>query len=111
MVRTSALTTFLVFLPAEAMSWRKPTAAPANTVPPEDSNSADFEAHGSVHHNSILIKIQLDATVWGYLFAAKSLYTWSRWREVAVPVLWPVAEAAVTVFSTPIDGCCDIWSM
>ena len=30
-----------------------------------------------------------------------------RWREVAVPVLWTVPEAAVTVFSTPDDGCCD----
>ena len=30
-----------------------------------------------------------------------------RWREVAVPVLWPVPEAAVTIFSTPDDGCCD----
>jgi len=29
----------------------------------------------------------------------------SRWREVAVPVLWPVPEAAVTVFSTSDDGC------
>ena len=34
-----------------------------------------------------------------------------RWREVAVPVLWPVPEAAVTVFSTPDDGCCDTWNM
>ena len=31
--------------------------------------------------------------------------TWPRWREVAVPILWPVPEAAVTVFSTPDDGC------
>ena len=30
-----------------------------------------------------------------------------RWREVAVPVLRPVPEAAVKVFSTPDDGCCD----
>ena len=30
-----------------------------------------------------------------------------RWREVAVPILWPVPEAAVTVFSTPDDGWCD----
>jgi len=30
-----------------------------------------------------------------------------RWREVAVPV----PEAAVTVFSTPDDGCCDIRNM
>ena len=28
-----------------------------------------------------------------------------RWTEVAVPILWPVPEAAVTVFSTPDDGC------
>jgi len=28
-----------------------------------------------------------------------------RWREVAVP------EAAVTVFSTPDDGCCDTQNM
>jgi len=34
-----------------------------------------------------------------------------RWREVAVPVLWPIPEAAVTVFSTPDDGCCDTRNM
>jgi len=34
-----------------------------------------------------------------------------RWREVAVPVLWPVPEAAVTVFSTPDEGCCDTRNM
>ena len=34
-----------------------------------------------------------------------------RWREVAVPVLGPVPEAAVTVFSTPDDGCCDTRNM
>ena len=28
-----------------------------------------------------------------------------HWREVAVPILWPVPEAVVTVFSTPDDGC------
>jgi len=27
------------------------------------------------------------------------------WREVTVPVLRPVPEAAVTVFSAPDDGC------
>ena len=33
---------------------------------------------------------------------------WPRWREVAVavPILWPVPEAAVTVSSTLDDGCC-----
>jgi len=34
-----------------------------------------------------------------------------RWREVAAPVLWPVPEAAVTVFSTADDGCCDTRNM
>ena len=35
----------------------------------------EFQAHGSVHHNSILIKIQLDATVCSLIyFTAKSLY-------------------------------------
>jgi len=82
-----------------------------------------------VLHNPIWIKIQLDATVWSLIyFTAKSLYmfrvsnapiirstgnvarsglvpTWPRWREVAVPILWPVPEATVTVFSTPDDWC------
>ena len=31
----------------------------------------------------------------------------SSWREVAVPILRPVPEAAVTIFSTPDDGCGD----
>jgi len=89
----------------------------------------------------MLIKIQPDATVCRYLFTAKSLYMFRvsqhpssgvlktvttasgtghntgtatslqrglirpRWREVAVPV------AAVTVFSTPDDGCCDTRNM
>ena len=35
----------------------------------------------------------------------------SRWREVAVPVLWPALEAMVTVFSTPDDGFCDTQNM
>ena len=34
-----------------------------------------------------------------------------RCREVAVPVLWPVPEVAVTVFSTPDDECCDTRNM
>jgi len=34
-----------------------------------------------------------------------------RWREVAVLILWPVPEDAVTVFSTPDDGCCDTRNM
>jgi len=88
----------------------------------------------------MLINIQPDATVRRYLFTAKSLYMFRvsqhpssgvlktvtatsgirhntgtatslqrglrpRWREVAVP------EVAVTVFSTPDDGCCDTRNM
>ena len=34
-----------------------------------------------------------------------------RWGEIAAPVLWPVPEAAVIVFSTPDDGCCDTRNM
>jgi hypothetical protein len=44
----------------------------------------------------------------------KYLYTGlirPRWRAVAVPELWSVPEAAVTVFSTPDDGCCDTRNM
>jgi len=89
----------------------------------------------------MLIKIQPDAAVSRYLFTAKSLYMFRvsqhpssgvvktvtaasgtatslqrgliepRWREVAVPVLWSVPEVAVTVFSTPDDGCCDTRNM
>ena len=32
---------------------------------------------------------------------------WPRGREVAVPRVWPEPEAAVTIFSSPDDGCCD----
>ena len=34
-----------------------------------------------------------------------------RWTGVAVPVVWPVLEPAVTVFSTPDVGCCDTRNM
>jgi len=37
-------------------------------------NTSFFLTHGSVHHNSFFIKIQPDATVYRYLFTAKSLY-------------------------------------
>jgi len=89
----------------------------------------------------MLIKIQPDTTVCRHLFTVKSLNMFRvsqhpssgvlktvtaasgtghnirtatslqrglirpRWREVAVP------EAAVTVFSTPDDGCCDTRNM
>jgi len=75
----------------------------------------------------MLIEIQLGATTRRYLFTAKSLYifrvsqhpssvvlktvTAASGREVTVPVLWPVPEAAFTVFSTPEDGCGDSRNM
>ena len=34
-----------------------------------------------------------------------------RWRGVAVQVVWPVPEAAGTVFDTPDDGCYDTRNM
>jgi len=34
-----------------------------------------------------------------------------RWKEVTVPVLRPIPEVAVTVFSTPGDGCRDARNM
>jgi len=34
-----------------------------------------------------------------------------HWREVAVPVLWPIPEAVVIVFSIPGDGCCETQNM
>ena len=34
-----------------------------------------------------------------------------HWRGVAVQVVWPVPEAAGTVFNTPDDGCCDTRNM
>jgi len=46
-----------------------------------------------------------------YLLQSHSTCFGSRWREVAVPVLRPVPEAAVTVFSAADDGCCDTRNM
>ena len=110
-------------------------------------NFRESQRHTKPIHNSMLIKIQPDATVCRYLFTAKPLYMFRmsqhpssgvlktvtaasvtghnigtatslqrglikpRWREVAVPILWPVSEAAVTVFSTPDDGCGDTRNM
>jgi len=37
----------------------------------------------------------------------KLVQTGPRRRGVAVQVVWPVPEAAGTVFDTPDDGCCD----
>ena len=84
-----------------------------------------------MHHNSKLIKIQLDATVCSLIyFAAKSLHMFRVSQHQSSGVLktvtaasgtghdigtstatshqrghWPHWRATVTVFSTPDDGC------
>ena len=95
-----------------------------------------FVTHGSVHRNSVLIKIQPDATVCRYLFTAKTLYMFRVSQHPSSGVLKTVTaasstgrnigtatslqrglirprwrEVAVTVFSTPDDGCCDTRNM
>jgi len=42
---------------------------------------------------------------------ATSLQRGQVGREVAAPILWPVPEAGVTIFSTHDDGCCDTRNM
>jgi len=73
----------------------------------------------------MLIKIQPDATVCRYLFIAKSLYMFRVSQHPSSGVLKTVTaasgtghntgtavpEAAVTVVSTPDDGCCDTRNM
>jgi len=78
----------------------------------------------------VLIKIQPDATVCRYLFTAKPLYMFRVSQYPSSGVLKTVTtasgtghntgtatslqrglQAAVTVFSTPDDGCCDTRNM
>jgi len=55
-----------------------------------------FEAHGSVHRNSMLIKIQPDATVYRYLFTAKSLYMFRVSQHPSSGALKTVTAASGT---------------
>ena len=56
-----------------------------------------FQAHGPVHHNSILIKIQLDATVGSLVyFTAKSLYMFRVSQHPSPGVLKSVTAASGT---------------
>ena len=67
----------------------------------------------SQHPSSEIIKIVTATSSTGHnIGTATSLQhgqigtpIWPRWREVAVP------DPAVTVFSTPDDGCCDTRNM
>ena len=53
-----------------------------------------FLAHGSVHRNSVLTKIQPDARVCGYLFTAKSLYMFRVSQHPSSGVLKTVTAAS-----------------
>ena len=55
-----------------------------------------FLTHGSVHHNSMLTKIQPDATVCRYLFIAKSLYMFRVSQHPSSGVLKTVTAASGT---------------
>jgi len=69
----------------------------------------------------MLIKIQPDATIYRYLFTAKSLYMFRVSQHPLSGVLKTVTAASgtghtvpeveVTVFSTSDDGCCDTRNM
>ena len=64
-----------------------------------------FKAHGSVHHNSMLIKIQPDATVCRYLFTAKSLYMFRVSQHPSSGVLKTVTAASGTGHNTGTAAC------
>jgi len=59
-----------------------------------------FQAHDSVHRNSMLIKIQLDATVCRYLFTAKLLYMFRVSQHPSSRVLKTVTAASGTGHNT-----------
>jgi len=59
-------------------------------------NKTKFLTHGSVHLKSVLIKIQPDATVCGYLFTAKSLYMFRVSKHPSSGVLKTVTAASGT---------------
>ena len=69
----------------------------------------------SPHPSSAVLKTVTAASSVGHnIGTATSLQRdqiWPRWRGVAVPILWPVPEAADIVFSTPDDGCSDTRNM
>jgi len=63
---------------------------------------------GAPHPSSGVLKTVTAPSGTGHnIGTATSLHgpAWPHWREVAVPILRPVLEGAVPVFSTPDDGC------
>ena len=66
-------------------------------LPDGHNGQHDFQAHGYVHHNSILIKIQLDETVSRLIyFTAKSLYMFRVSQQPTSGVLKTVTAASGT---------------
>jgi len=57
----------------------------------------------STHHRDWFVRVARDSH--------KPVPIKPRWRAVAVQVVWPVPEAAGTVFHTPDDECCDTRNM
>ena len=70
-----------------------------------EKNEYKFWAHGSVYHNSMLIKIQPDATVCRYLFTAKSLYIFLVSQHLSSGVLKIVTAASGTCHNTGTATC------
>ena len=75
---------------------------------------------GSQHPSSVALKTVTAASGIGHNTGTatsfqrgrlRTILSRPRWKQVAVPVLWPIPEAAVTVFSAPDDGCCDARNM
>ena len=66
----------------------------------EVNTGIEFKAHGSVHRNSILIRIQPDATVCRYLFIAESLYMFRVSQHPSSGVLKTVTAASGTGHNT-----------
>jgi len=59
-----------------------------------------FKLHGSVYRNSMLIKIQTDATVCRYLFTAKSLYMFRVSQHPSPGILKTVIATSGTGHNT-----------
>jgi len=71
-----------------------------------------FKAHGSVHHNSTLIKIQPDGTVCRYLFTAKLLYIVEERETNLMPLVLLLLYSVLNMFQMlihPTSGACDLF--
>ena len=69
----------------------------------EECPAGHFLTHDSVHRNSMLIKIQPDATVCRYLFTAKSLYMFRVSQYPSSGVLKTVTATSGTGTATSLQ--------